>query len=177
MKDLLRAMATRIAATVTERARRTLNIRFVAIALAASALAAEAAAQTSLRSSVKTAPAPADNYVHDKGIYAADFDYYNAQGQLVTAPYVINDFAIECAWAKGKGSFSRPVKDTLIFKCTRTLDFIEHPRTKPETVTFVHTFKDRHGRAVLESITSRNGLKMTPQGVEQVVKELGKPNE
>lgn len=118
-----------------------------------------------------TAPA----FGQGKGIYAAEFDYYNAKGQLVTSQSIIHDFAHECAAAKGKGNFSRPAKDTLIFKCTRTLDFIEHPRTTPETVTFVHTFKDRAGRALLESITSRNGLKMTPQGIEQIVNELESP--
>ena len=71
---------------------------------------------------------------------------------------------------------SRGRKDTLIFKCTRTLDFIEHPRTKPETVTFTHVFKAKGGRVLLESISSRNGLKMTPQGIEQVVNELGNLN-
>lgn len=120
-----------------------------------------------------TAPA----FGQGKGIYAADFDYYNDKGELTNSgDAIIQDFAHDCASAKGKGNFSRPSKDTLIFKCTRTLDFIEHPRTKPETVTFTHTFKDKGGRAVLESITSRNGLLMTPQGIEQVVNELGNLN-
>lgn len=107
-----------------------------------------------------------------KGIYAADFDYYNAKGELVQSGYVINDFAIGCGAVKGRGSFSQPAKDVLIFKCTRTLDFIEHPRTKPETVTFTHVFKDKGDRVLLESISSRNGLRMTPQGIEQAVNEL-----
>lgn len=112
-----------------------------------------------------------------KGIYADAFDYFNAKGELVQSGYVINDFAIDCNAAKGRGGFSRPAKDTLVFKCTRTLDFIEHPRTKPETVTFTHTFKDKGGgRVVLESISSRNGLQMTPQGIEQAVSELGNNN-
>lgn len=94
-----------------------------------------------------------------KRIYADAFDYFSAKGELVQSDYVINDFAIDCATAKGKGSFSRPAKDTLIFKCTRTLDFIEHPRTKPETVTFTHVFKDKGDRVLLESINSRNGCR------------------
>lgn len=112
-----------------------------------------------------------------KGIYADAFDYFNAKGELVQSDYLINDFALDCSAAKGRGSFSRPAKDTLIFKCTRTLDFIEHPRTKPETVTFTHVFKDKGDRVLLESISSRNGLLMTPQGIEQVVNELGKLNQ
>jgi hypothetical protein len=114
-----------------------------------------------------------------KGIYADNFDYYNAKGELVSSNSIlINDFALDCGGSKkGKFSFSRPAKDTLIFKCTYTLDFIEHPRTKPETVTFVHTFKDKgDGHALLESVTIRNGLKMTPEGIEQAVNELGNVN-
>lgn len=140
---------------------------------------------TTLRSAILllsfaiTAPASGQ----DKGIYATEFYYINPKGEQVRggsaigAEFVINDFPLDCGGnKKGKFSFSRPAPNTLIFKCTCILDFIEHPRTKPETVTFVHTFKDRDGKAVLVSISSRNGLQMTPEGIEQAVNELGNLN-
>lgn len=142
MKGLLRAMTmpTRIAATVTERARRTVNIRFVAMAFATSALATGATI---------SAPRAAERGIGNTTILAKDPE----TGKVINTAVAHYDINVDCV---RKGGMSHWNDQFPIYKFTCTMETEgtgEEGTAGPST--FIWTFK-KVGKHHLELVSVGN---------------------
>lgn len=93
-------------------------------------------------------------------------------GRLVDTAKNIRDFHADCAQAKGT-TFTQTIDaDHIRFSCKRTLDFIEHPATRPDTVTFHFLFKDDGNLILLERVNVNDRPQLRASDVESLIESL-----